>query len=74
MFPDWFLTNDSDFNGGSVLHVLDLQHQLIFPRVLPLCRADEEDAVHVRVTDIDHLGVNGLTILVPGCNRAWFTL
>lgn len=68
------LTNDRDFKACSVLHVLNLQHQLIFSRVVSLCRANEEDAVHIGVTDVNHLGVDGLTILVPGCNRARFAL
>lgn len=42
--------------------------------MLSLCWADEEDAVHVGVAHVDRLGVNGLTILVPGGNRAWLTL
>lgn len=68
------LTNNPDVNGGSVLHVLNLEHQVVYAGVLSLRWADEEDAVHVWVADVDHLGVDGLTVLVPGCDRAWFTL
>lgn len=67
-------TDNPDLKAGSVLHVLDLEHQLIFSRVISLCWADEQDAVHIWVADVDHLGVNRLTILVPGCDRAWLTL
>lgn len=42
--------------------------------MLSLCRADEQNAVHIGVAHVDCLGVDGLTILEPGCNRAWLTL
>lgn len=67
-------TDNPDVDVGSVLQVLNLENQLVCSWVLSLCWADEEDCVHVWVTDVDHLGVQGLAVFVPGGDRAWLTL
>lgn len=59
------LTNDLEGDVGFVFKAVHFNSHLINTGVLPLRCADKQDAVLVRVPDVDPLCIQRLTILQP---------
>lgn len=68
------LTNDLNGDGGFVFKAVHFNSHLVNTRVVPLRCADKQDAVLVRVPDVDPLCVQRLTILQPGHHRLGLAL
>lgn len=60
------LTHDLDVDISAVSHVLDLHRQGVRSGVSSLCRADEEDGVHVAGTGPHSLVLHEDAVLKPG--------
>lgn len=68
------LTNDLEGEDGFVFKAVHLNSHLIKPRVLPLARSDEQDAVLVAVPNVDPLRIQRLSVFEPGHGRFGFPL
>lgn len=60
------LTHDLDVDVSAVSHVLDLHRQGVRSGVSSLCRADEEDGVHIAGTGPHSLVLHEDAVLKPG--------
>lgn len=67
-------TYNLDTDGGGVLTVLNLDFNLVFTRVMPLSRSDEQDGVGLTVSDANLFWIDRLPVFQPGDQRARFSL
>lgn len=59
------LTYNLDLDGGSVLHVLDLDGECVFSWVFSGGAPDEQDGVHLSGADVNQFWVQRTVILKP---------